>query len=335
MAALDIIKKLEAAHERLNKEQILIDAWMNGEREFFTAAQLACNFDIDFKLSSVPRIDETEDDPNFVPTFTWNDFLALVKKLRNPACTSEQAKVLVRDAVVQAPTLEWNNVYRDVLLHRWRVEERMINKILRKLSSSDQSTLQYLIAELKFQDYHPEKDHKKLQKLRGPRMLDIIPGGFRALLVLNKEHRTAIAYNGLINNIDASHFTEQLSSVFDSLPCSLVVDCVHGAMDTYHMIDCMPLDDYYKGVCNMPQRDRHTILTGVVGVMLALLGSFKVVPKLNVDLDTEVGRQNLIEYLEMAGDSGATAIGVKDPDAPYEFGKTKNKNWLKFFTEKE
>ena len=333
MAALDIFNKLAAAQDRLIKEQILIDAWMTGEREYFTAAQLSCNFDIVFKLSGVPRIDDTEEDPDFVPTFTFNDFLILVKKLRNPACAPEQSKALVREAVVQAPTHEWNNLYRDVLRRQWPVDVRMVNKILRKLSSSDATTLQYLIAELKFQDYHLETNRANLMKLRGEKMLDYLPGGFRTLLVLNTERRTALAHHEPTDGGMITDFSEQLSSIFDSLPCSLAIDCVHGAMDTYHMIDCMPLADYYVGRCEMSLRDRHTILTGVVGMMMALVSNkFKVVQKLNVDLNTDLGKANLKEYLEMAADMNARAVGVKDPDSIYEFGKSKKKSWIKYYT---
>lgn len=329
MAALDIINRINQAPNRIAKEQVLLDAWITGEREYFIAAQLAGNFDINFKVTSVPRIDDSGEDDTFVPTFTFNDFLILTKKLRMHACTSEQAKVLINSSVVQASTLEWNNVYRDVLRRSWHIEFKMINKILRKLSLSDPNTLKYLIAELKLQEYH-EADMSKINKLRGDWMLEAIPSGFPCCLVLNREQKTAIVYfpsTTIATNQNICDFTNDLTGIFDSLPCNMAIHCINGSYGQYHMIDCMPLSDYYKCKCNIPQRDRHTILSGVIGIMLTLLGdTFKVVQKLNVDLDTDTGRRNLQEFIDT---NDVAWIGIKDATAPYEFN-SKKKSWIEF-----
>ena len=81
MAAYHIIQKLAATPGKLDKEQIVINAFMTGEREFFIGANLAYNALITFGVKKVPSIAEEDinDDPG---TFAFQDFIALTDKLR-------------------------------------------------------------------------------------------------------------------------------------------------------------------------------------------------------------------------------------------------------------
>ena len=333
MAILDIIQKLEdvSGESRQDIEQVILDLWISGERNFFTAAQLAQNFDINYKLNSVPRISEESDD-DFTPTFTWNHFHALTKKLRSPKYDASQKKAMVISSAETADAKEWNTFYRYILLNQFPwVKIKTINKILRKLSLSDKTTLDYLVCEFTYQESHNENATNNLKNIRGVKTVSPVHQGHICLFIINKEERTAIIYHKV--NVDGYRITfdQDVGDIYDMLPCSMVIECMTGLQlqDTnpVHMVDCLPLHDFHQGECLMPYQDRQAILTGVLGVMLKLINpKFKVVQKLTVDFSTEQGRINLEEFQQQLYDEGIRGIYVKNPEASYQVGKTKNKN---------
>ncbi len=333
MAILDIIQKLDdvSLGSRQDTEQVILDLWISGERNFFIAAQLAQNFDINYNLYSVPRISE-EADEEFTPTFTWNHFHALTKKLRSPKYDAAQKKAMVIAAAETADAREWNQFYRHILLQQFPwVKINTINKILRKLSLSDKTTLEYLVCEFGYQESHNENATNNLKNMRGIKTVSPVLPGHICLFIINKEERTAIGYYK--SNADGERLTllQEIGDLYDTLPCSMVIECMSelttSGANQIHLVDCLPLHDFYRGECAMSYKDRQAILTGVLGVMLRLTDSkFKVVQKLTVDFSTEQGRANFDEFQQQLYDDGIRNIYVKDPEAPYQVGKTKNKN---------
>jgi hypothetical protein len=332
MAILDIIQKLEAAsgESRQDIEQIILDLWISGERNFFIAAQLASNFDINYHIGSVPKLVEEID--GFVSSFTWDDFHLLTKKLRSTKYDIKEKKSLVIDAAEGADALEWNNFYRHILLKQFPwVKIKTINKILRKLSLSDKTTLDYLVCEFTYQESHNENATNNLKNIRGVKTVSPVHPGHICLFIINKEERTAIIYHKVNGDGYRITFDQDVGDIYDTLPCSMVIECMTELQlqdtNTVHMVDCLPLHDFYRGECLMPYRDRQSILTGVLGVMLKMINpKFKVVQKLTIDFSTEQGRINLEEFQQQLYDDGIRNIYVKNPDASYQVGKTKNKN---------
>lgn len=334
MAILDIIQKLvnSGLDTRQEIEQVILDLWISGERNFFTAAQLASNFDIDYSITSVPKISE-EDDLDFTPTFTWNHFHALTKKLRSSRYDAGQKKAMVMAAAETADAREWNNFYRHILLKTFPwAKTKTINKILRKLSLSDQTTLDYLVCEFGHQESHNENATNNIKSIRGVKTVSPVILGLAGIFVIDQEEKTAIVYVSY-GGFTTKHIQE-VGDIYDTLPCSMVIDCIVESVvipdSSIHLIDCLPLHDFYRGECLMPYRDRQAILTGVLGVMLKLINAkYKLVQKLTVDFNTEQGRANLNEFQQTLYDAGFKGIYVKNPEASYQVGKTKNKNSIK------
>lgn len=332
MTPLEIINTL-TAKDRLAVEQIIIDLWMSGERNFFTAAQLALNFDIRFKVGKVPRIAEFEDDEP-PSTFTWNHFHTLAKQLTSNTLTDSESKRLMVAAAEMADPNEWNDFYSVILKREFPwVKAHTLNKMLRKLSSSDPNTLDYLVCELGRQEYHKENNTNKLKTQKGVKMVSPVIAGTHCIFVLDKTKRSAIlySYSNSVTFVDE----HDLPAIFDSLPCSMVIEGVYDAWmvddSQIHMVDCLPLEDYYRGECSMPYRDRQAILTGVLGVMLRLYSSrYQMVQKLSVDFNTDQGRTNLREFQQTLQDEGYDSILVCDPNAPWGVGKSKHKNVIIF-----
>jgi hypothetical protein len=333
MAILDIIHSLDTAKDRLAVEQILIDLWMSGERNFFTAAQLARNFDINYDIFTIATIEPGDDEDDFVSPFTFVDFHQLCNKLRHRYLTTKERKQLINDAASIVDAKEWNDFYRHILLRSWPwVKIQTINKILKKLSLSDPKTLGYMVREFELQGHHIENKINQLDKIKGTKVIVPVITGDPAILVLDKEYQSVTAYYE-VGQTRHRILLDPLAS-FDILPCSMALEVVVQRINDViiiHLYDCMPLQDYYKGECFIPYNERQAILSGALGVMLRLQNSnYRMVQKLTVNCNTPEGKANLEEFAQMVYDEGHFSIYVKDPDAPYQVGKNKNKNSIRF-----
>ncbi len=60
MTPVDVIRRLSQTASRNEKEQILIDAWMNGCHEFFAGAKLAYNILMPFYVKKVAEITDSQ-----------------------------------------------------------------------------------------------------------------------------------------------------------------------------------------------------------------------------------------------------------------------------------
>ena len=115
MSAVDIVRKLAATNSSTDKKQIVLDAWMTGERDFFTGVKLAYDILISFGVAKVAQI--TADDTVVgTSTYTFQDFLALAEKLRTRQLTGNAAKEAIHDAAERSDTAMWNEFYRGILL---------------------------------------------------------------------------------------------------------------------------------------------------------------------------------------------------------------------------
>lgn len=338
MAILDIINNLDTAWlTRKEQEQYVLDLWLTGERDFFVAAQLAKNFDINYDLVSIPRIAA---DPNdtFVSSWTFNDFHILAKKLRTIFYSIDEKKSLMYAAAEVADVMEWNTFYRVILNNEFPwIEIKTINKMLRKLSLSDPTALRYLVSELNVQQYHTENQSNQLHLMRGMKTIAPVPPGnqsYRGVMVVDVDQKTTIMYMKS-NSGPPMVMPQKIEFPYDSLPCSMAIECVLGSWSTVnspiYLLDCLPLTDYYRGECSMTYSDRQAVLTGVLGVMLKMLDpKYKFVQKLTVDLNTELGRTNMKEFQETLIEEGVAEILVIDPNSPYRAGKDKTKSIIQF-----
>ena len=350
MSAVDIVRKLAATNSSTDKKQIVLDAWMTGERDFFTGVTLAYDILISFGVAKVAQI-TADNDPNAVSTYTFQDFLALAEKLRTRQLTGGAAKAAITDAAERCDTAMWNEFYRGVLLKDLRcgVTDTIVNAVLEKVGKSDKEALAYVTPEFSCQLAKDGADEANAKHMVGEKMLDVKLDGVRLLTVVDKELGTVIQYtrNGKIND-RFPHITDVFARMMPDLPCSMVFDGEITAKSFQELMtqvnrksdkdtsstklalfDCLPLVDFHAGKCMMSQEDRHSVLSGYYGLMLTLAtgGEVYVVPKVKVNLSTAEGQKSFAEFNKEALLAGYEGIMVKDPAAPYECKRTRS--WLK------
>lgn len=340
MSAVDIIRKLQATNSRTDKEQILYDAWLGGERNFFTGMTLAYDALISFGVKKAATIEG--DDPTFVGTTTFQDFLDLADKLRRRQLTGNAARDALTDFASRTDSDMWNTFYRQIILKDLRcgTTDTTVNKVLGKLAKSDPTAHQYLVPIFECALAKDGMDPANANKIRGKKMLDIKLDGVRLLTVVDKEEGTVTQYtrNGKVNT-NFPHIRAVFEQMMESLEESTVYDgeIVSGSFQELMtqinrksekdsggaklaLFDVIPLAEFKAGKSKLRQRERHTKLCGDIQVFLKLAsaGEVYVVPKLTVDLDTPEGKQAFKEFNREAIEAKFEGIMVKDPEAFYE-----------------
>jgi DNA ligase-1 len=85
----------------------------------------------------------------------------------------------------------------------------------------------------------------------------------------------------------------------------------------YHVFDIMPLTEFREGFCNIKQSKRIDLLKRSQA-FLPENGCVRVMPGLDVDLDTAEGHDIMRRFAEDAVVEGYEGIMIKNMDAPYE-----------------
>lgn len=349
MSTLDLVRRLSATQSRIEKEQLLTDAFIKGERAFFLAAQLAYDPLISFGVKKVAEIIEDDGEAG---TFTFSDFLVLAGRLRRRELTGHAARDAIHSAAAQCDAATWNEFYRRVLLKDLGigVTDSTINKILKKLSSSDPDAGKYIITIFSCQLAHDGAKPPHSKKIKGKKLLDVKFDGARLLTILDKENGTVNQYTR--NGKEVENFTairEAFAKLLPHLPASIVLDGevvgrsfqelmtqfnrqsdVDTSGSRLALFDIIPLSDFKLGVCKMTQEQRHEVLSGLAtsGMLSGTVGDLAyVVPKVSVDLDTTEGQEQFKEFNSRAVSAGYEGVMVKDPDAPYECKRSPA--WLK------
>jgi DNA ligase-1 len=96
----------------------------------------------------------------------------------------------------------------------------------------------------------------------------------------------------------------------------------------FHIFDIIPYSDFQAGHWNMSQRKRSEILEKVQGALIDDSQCLRVVPGIEVDLDTSSGREVMHRFANDAVDQGFEGIMIKHLDAPYECRRSSA--WLKW-----
>lgn len=349
MSAVTYIRQLAATNSRTDKEQILLDAWMNGERELFLGFKLAYDILISFGVKKVAEIEGG--DPQDLGTTTWADFEKLATDLRHRNLTGNAARDAIHALAENTQCEMWNEFYRRIILKDMRcgTTDSTVNKILEKVGKSDTTALDYLVPVFSCQLAKDGMDEANTKKVSGTKMLDIKLDGVRLLTVVDKEAGTVVQYtrNGKEND-KFPHIRETFAMLMNDLPESMVFDGEITAKSFQELMtqvnrtknndasstklalfDMVPLKDFQAGICKTKQKDRHTQLCDYIGVFLKLAsdGRIYVVPKLTVNLDTPDGQRVFAEFNKETVEAGYEGIMVKDPEAPYQTKRTFA--WLK------
>lgn len=344
MTPADIIARLESTTKRLDKENILRDAWKSGCHEFFKGAQMAYDSMVTYGVKKVPLIDG-EDDPDFVPTLTWDKFCDVAAKLERREITGNMARDVLRAAADASSVRDWNLWYRRILLKDLKcgTTETIINKVLVEFG---EDASPYITKVFSCQLAKNGDDHPK--KMNGRKMLDVKLDGVRILTILNVEKNTVTQYSRDGKQNDRfTDITSALSKLLPYLKQSIVFD---GEMisrsfqelmkqvnrkedvDTSDaklaLFDIIPLSDFLNGECMLSQEDRHELLVGFIPMLEEHTASkVYVIPKMVVDISTPEGQEQLKEFNRETIDAGYEGIMIKDPDSTYRTKRTDA--WLK------
>ena len=339
----DVIVFLESTDSRLSKEDIIQKAWDLKIYDFFVGARLTFDKLITFGLAKIPYIEEAEvsSGPE-IGALKWNDFAKFADQLRNRSLTGNAARKAVLDMANSCSTYEWNNWYSRILRKDLKagVSETTINKILEK---NGNVAKQFIVPVFSCQ---LAKDDST--KVNGIKLLDIKLDGGRLLTIFNKEDNSVRQYsrNGLLNE-NFPQLTTALSSLLPKLSESIVLDGevvsksfqelmsqfnrkkdVDTSDASYALFDIIPLKDFLTGLYNVPQKDRHLSLCELEPLLKqATNGLVYVLPKTEINLDTDDGKRQFEKFNREAIEFGYEGVMVKDPNAPYKCKK--GTNWVK------
>lgn len=352
MRSVDYVLKMASVSGRNDKEEILRNAWNDGERNLFIGIRMAYDKLITFGVKKVAEIEGIDDD-HFESTYTFDNFINLTNKLSKRELTGNAARDAIHQAASASRTDEWNNFYRLILLKDFKcgISETTVNKVLKEIGKKDKTALDFVTPVFECQLAHPSAKYPK--KLKGKKFLDVKFDGMRLLTIVNIETKEVVQYtrNGNVNDnfeqirrdfYELMPFLKQ-SLVFDSEVVGesfqdlmsqatriSEIDTSNAKLATF---DVITFDEFKAGITTRSQRDRHEILCGFEPMFSKISdGRIYVIPKKEVDLDTEEGMTEFKEFetqiRQLALENPIIeGVMIKDVSAPYECKRTTN--WLK------
>ena len=96
----------------------------------------------------------------------------------------------------------------------------------------------------------------------------------------------------------------------------------------YHIFDIIPLEDFERGFWNAQQHKRLDILNRAMEPLQEQTDCLRIMPGLEVDLDTGEGHDIMDRFAQDAVTAGYEGIMIKSVDAPYECKRTSF--WMKW-----
>lgn len=333
-APFEIIESLAAVSSRLAKEQIIKDEMYDNNHEFFSGVKYSLDPMITFGVRQVPE--KTGADG---PGLSWDTFETVLQQLATRQLTGNAAKDVIDKLVSLATLKQWNKWYRPILLKDLRagVGAKTFNKVTKHRQD-------YYIPIFSCQLAHEVSAHQ--QHLVGKKQLEYKLDGVRML--------SFVYPNGLVVHFSRTgkefyNFTkikEQLCNVSRFLSEPMVFDGevvstefrhlmtqVRRKTDvdidnaTYCMFDMIPMAHFYSGVYNESQLVRSERLNNWYAQQKHHLHNILVAERLIVDLDDQVGHQQLHDFEKQALLQGYEGIMIKDTSAAYE--TVRSVAWLK------
>jgi len=336
MKPFEIIQQLETDNSRLFKESVILDAAQSQNDEFFNGLKYCLDALTTFGVKQLPvaKIDG--------PGITWDDFEGLLIQLRDRDLTGHAARDAIQTMMELSIADEWNFWYRRILDKNLKcgVNEKTVNNVV------DKQFNQYHVPVFSVQLAHDSAKHES--KVKGKKLIDIKYDGVRIVsIVYPNGHVCQYSRNGkeFINfpqirnqlgqmsiHLDQPYVFdgEIMGSNFQALMKQLYrKDNVVTNDSVLYLFDMIPLVDFQRGKCEIPQYERLEKLHNWYGrnIFLALANYIQVVNQELVDLDTAEGNIRFKQLNETAIAGGFEGIMLKDPDAPYELKRSVA--WLK------
>jgi DNA ligase-1 len=332
----EIIARLEADNSRLAKEAILAEAMNEGLDEFFEGVRMALDKLYTFGVKQVPEA--TEDGQGLA----WPVFTELAQKLYSRELTGHAAQDAIKLAMGVATVEQWNGFYRRILIKDLRcgVSEKTVNNVAKKLKKD-----KYNVPVFECMLAHDSAKHQK--KVSGKVCLDKKLDGVRVLTVIDSAMENGVSQftrNGKVLK-NFTHITNFIASKPEALARPMVLDgeivsnSFQDLMKQVHrkdnvnaddavlqLFDIIPLSEFKQGKSVLNQRQRHVLLEEYCKVFDGF-SNIQVIPKVEVDLDTEEGQTKFKEFNKEAIEQGYEGIMIKDPKAKYECKRSTA--WLK------
>jgi DNA ligase 1 len=328
------IHKANESNSKLHKEEVirqaLSAATLGSENAdtFLMLCNITYNPYVTFGVRQIPHSVGIVGGEN-----PWKEFIALLEALARRTYSGHAARDQIQAMCNRFDSDEWNTFAAAVLRRDLRAgfSETTINKVCKKTK--------YEIAKFSCQlatnsEGRPEmKGVKRLEpKLDGVRML---------LYVTSVGVTTAFSRNGKVYE-NFSHIEEQVakaSSAFIGireledgfvLDGEVTSDSFQALMKqarrktkakaedaVYNVFDIIPLRDFANGFWNAKLTTRLKIL-GKVRPWVDQMPNVDYLPHLDVDLDTEAGKNQMDRYAQDSVRGGFEGIMIKEYAAPYE-----------------
>jgi DNA ligase 1 len=332
-----IISALEDHPSRLNKEAILEAAMQEGLDEFFEGVRMALDAMVTFGVKAVPE----RSDVLTGQGLDWPTFKVLADQLINRELTGHAARDAIELAMSVATTAQWNGFYRRILIKDLRcgVSEKTVNKVAKDFP-------QYAVPVFTCQLAHDSANHEK--KMTGKKQIEVKLDGVRVITIVRKDGRINMFSRNGKEFHNFGHIITEIETVtkFDPPPYDLVLDGevmsanfqdlmkqvhrkdnVTASDAVLHLFDCVPLDEFQKGVWNKPQNVRSQLVVHWVTKHQSFLKHVQALEWEDVDLSTTEGEQRFVQLNKAAVDGGYEGVMIKDVDAPYECKRSHA--WLK------
>jgi DNA ligase-1 len=320
-----VIQQLEADNSRLAKEAILKTAMEEGLDEFFEGVTMCLDKLYTFGVKQVP-VSEVDGQG-----LSWSNFKELAEALYRRDITGHEARDAIKLAMDVATKAQWNDFYRRILIKDLRcgVSEKTVNTVAKKTGKDA-----YKVPVFECMLAHDGANHEK--KIEGQKILQRKLDGVRCLTVVDYESRTVVQYtrNGKVLE-NFSHITNALLEKIDNFGRSYVLDgeimstSFQDLMKQVHrkdnveaqdavlqLFDIVPLVEFKAGKSTMGQRRRLNLLKTFETVFNDC-GNIEIVPFVEVDLETLVGKIEYKDYNNNSVAEGYEGIMIKDINAPY------------------
>jgi DNA ligase-1 len=328
------IRDLESSDSRIHKEKVIEKALMasklgsaDAQAFLFNCYQAYNPFHV-FGVRQVPETEGLTDRSN-----PWPRFWAMLEDLRTRGLTGNRARDKIQECAEEFDSDEWNMLARRVLIKDLRcgITEKTLNKVLGKTG--------YKIPIFSCQLAQDSTDHPK--KMKGIKRLEVKLDGVRVLAVVNGSACTLYSRNGkefenfpqIADFIEEHRKAFQRDSAFGGqfvLDGEIVGKSFQDLMKqaqrksdakttdmVYHVFDILPLTEFRDGFCNLQQHKRIDLLKRTQA-HLPENGCVRIMPGMDVDLDTAEGHDVMRRFAEASVEEGYEGIMIKSMSAPYE-----------------
>jgi DNA ligase-1 len=327
-----IIRQLEHHNSRLDKEEILKDAFDEGLPEFFEGLCMALDPLVTFGVKQVPVRKDMEPGQGLA----WETFVELAMRLAGRNLTGHAARDSIELAMSVATDEQWNDWYRRILIKDLRcgVSEKTVNKVA-------PGTVPVFTCALA----HDSAKHEK--KMKGKKQIEIKLDGVRVITIIRGNKVEMFSRNGKqFHNF--GHIIEEIERVLETNPAPYPLmldgevmsanfqdlmkqvhrkDNVQNTDAVLHLFDMAPLEDFMEGGWDKPQSFRSAAVKAWVEQHSTVLEHVQALDWETVDLDTQEGQERFTALNKAAVEGGYEGVMIKDVDAPYECKRTHA--WLK------